>query len=146
MEKIENVYDKLKVEYSDLIYQTEYRNPNYEEIHFNQFLEKKFKKTELFHQYPSIKAKIDMELKRIYGERFDKYKIFPERGQIANVLFVNLKYYQSCVGINGSNSSISLPVFVLKYKKETILYDGYHRALQKMVNDELGIDAFILSI
>ena len=146
MEEIKNVYEKLKAQYPDLIYQTEYRNPNYEEIHFNRFLERKFKNIELFHRDPNIKAEIDEELKKIYGERFDKNKVFPEKGQIANVLLVNLKYYQPGVGITGSNSGISSPVFVLKYKTETILYDGYHRVLQKIANDELKIDAFILSI
>lgn len=146
MEAIRNVYEKLKAEYPDLIYQTIYRNPNYEEIQFNQFLERKFKNAELFHRDPNIKTELDKELKMLYGERFDKYKIFPEGRQITNVLYVSLKYYQAGVGINGSISSISSPVFVLEYKNETILYDGYHRVLQKMGNDELGVDAFILSI
>jgi hypothetical protein len=145
MECIENVCEKLMAEYPDLIYQTQHRDPNYEEIHFDRFLERKFNNSELFRDR-NIKVEIDNLLEETYGKRFHKHKIFRERGKIVHVLFRDLKYYQQGVGIRGSISNMNSPVLVVKYKSEAILYDGYHRALQTMANDEEGIDALILSI
>lgn len=146
MEAIKGVDKKIKEKFSDIIFETKYRNPNYEEIHFDLLLERIFPRMELFHTNFNIKSEIDNKLKELYGDRFDKHKIFKHSNQPIKVLFQKLKYYQKSVGINGSNTCMDIPVLVVRYRNETTLYDGYHRVLQRIMNDELEIDAYVLAV
>ena len=132
----------LKKEYPDLISTTiNYYPENYEVIDFEKFLNREFPDHNLF--IPELEwGTIITSFNNKYGKMNWKQEesFFKEHGVLKAVPFTELKYYQAKVGIKGpQHTKIDEPVFIFKHNNQFILYNGYHRALMFIVNDEIEI-------
>jgi hypothetical protein len=136
--------ESLKKDYPDIIGSTEFKYPeNYEIIHFDKFIDRIFPNLNAFISSEII-GEIQGILKRKYGNLDNCIK---DNGNLTYVKFEELKYYQPTVGINGPKyHQIDDPVYVIKYDDKTILFNGYHRALIHLLNNQVTINAYLLVI
>ena len=136
-----NNADFLKINYADIIV----LKNGYEQIKFESFFSRYFDKTiKLIDNRiiaEKIKDKYPNECDDIHKTYFLKY------GEEGSILISDLIFYQEYIGINGSRfHDIADPVFVIKYEGKLILWEGYHRILQKMLNKEIFIKSYLLTI
>jgi len=129
--------------YSDIIYLTSFRNPNYEEIHFDKFLERIFPSKETF--------LANFDLTKIRQQLADKYgnstTCFKDNGKLVDIEFQNLKYYQKGVGLIGPKyNQLDEPVHILSIDNYEMLYNGYHRTLYHMLNNVWTLKAYRLEL
>jgi hypothetical protein len=135
--------DFIDTEYSDIITMTAYRNPNYQVIDFQKFLERKLSVVQNFISADIIKSLRD----KIIAEYNNDKSCFNEFGTLSEISFKDLHYYQNEVGISGpKHNNIDEPVAILNVDNESILWNGYHRAFLKIANNNTTIKGYILTI
>lgn len=130
-------------DYSDIIYQTQYRLENYQVIHFDKFLSRYFSK-----QFCFIEAEIIEQLRnKLKGTFGNDRKCFIDYGSLQKINFTDLQYYQIDVGIDGPKfSDVNDPISILQIGKTYILYDGYHRAFKSILKQETLIQGNVLEL
>ena len=136
--------EKLKAEYSDIIHSTVNMYPeNYEVICFDKYLDKIFPNLNAF-----ISAEIIGEIRNILKQKYGNDNIcIKENGILQTVKVDNLKYYQPTIGISGpKHTQIDEPVYVINYDSKSILFNGYHRTLIHLQNNQSTINAYVLTI
>jgi len=119
----------LKKEYSELIKMTTFRDPNYEVIEFGAFVRRFLNDPDAFSE------QIFVAVKQQFTElKWNEKTCFREYGQLSDVPYRFLHYYQPEVGINGPwHTSLEEPVNMVRFDGKTILWNGYHRSLVRML-------------
>jgi len=130
--------------YSDIIYQTQYRMPeNYQVIHFDKFLSRYFSKQFCFIE-AGIIEQFRNKLKATFG---NDRKCFIDYGSLQKINFTDLQYYQPDVGIDGPKfSNVNDPVSILQIDKAYILFGGYHRAFKSILKQKTSIQGYVLEL
>ena len=129
--------------YSDIISFTKFRDPNYPEIQFDKYLMRLFPELNLFiPDFPSNDVK--NYIIKSYGNETTYFK---NNGELVDITFQNLYYYQKSVGVSGPKyNDINEPVFVLHLCDKDILFNGYHRSFLHLLNGKKTIKAYKLSL
>jgi hypothetical protein len=129
--------------YSDIIAMTKFRDPNYPEIQFDKYLERIMPgQNKFITDFDSNKIK--NYISKTFG---NETTYFQTNGELVEVTFQNLYYYQKTVGINGpKNNDINEPVFVLNIDDMEILFNGYHRTFLHLLNGKKMTKAYRLSL
>ncbi|HEX7904677.1 MAG TPA: hypothetical protein VF487_12415 [Chitinophagaceae bacterium] len=142
MEK--EVTEYLRAHYPEIIDMTQYHVPeNYEIIDFKKFLIKQFGQEVHFVDVDRI-ALLRTALINKYQNEKNCFKYF---GSIQEVEFSTLSYYQEEVGIRGPKfHQIDDPVYILQVENMQILWEGYHRALVKIIDGKEIIRGYVLTL
>jgi hypothetical protein len=115
---------------------------NYPVISFDKLLNKLFPNLNAF-----IPSETIREVRELLKQKYDSDVIcIKQNGVLKSFDFKELKYYQTRVGINGpQHTKLDEPVYVVHYKGENILLNGYHRTLIYLI-DSSTINAYYLSV
>ena len=134
----------IKERYADIICKTQNKIPtNYEVIRFDLFIERKFPNLNAFIPSDTI-SKIRTALVKKYG---NYNNCINEQGILKLVRPDELKYYQIEVGISGSkHTPIEEPVHVIQSNGSSILLNGYHRMLFRLVEEQMEVRAYVLEM
>jgi hypothetical protein len=134
--------NRLKREYPDLIRWSRSYNP-YEVIDFQKFIER-------FLQIPDAFYEVTLPIavrQRMRDLGLSEHDSFTEKGQIFDINFLDMVYYQPEVGINGPwHSQLDDPVHLVQFEGKTILWNGYHRSLANMLNGRTSAQGYMLSM
>ena len=138
------VTEYLRKHHAEIIDMTKYHVPeNYEVIDFKKLLIKQFRQDVHFID-ANIIATLRATLIKKYQNEKDCFKYF---GSIQEVKFSNLSYYQEEVGIRGPKfHQIDDPVYILQVGTTQILWEGYHRALVKIIEGKEAIKGYVLTL
>ena len=136
----------IEIEFSDLIFTKELMKPDglieYKAIDFKKFILRVFPKKNLTINLDT--NYISEFLKNRYGHDKD---CFLTNGKKSNYKLENLYYYQTDTGIEGPKyHGAETPVSIIKLKNEHILWEGYHRVLKKILQNEFSISAYELDM
>jgi hypothetical protein len=135
--------ETIKTKFPDLINTTAFRNPNYEVINFQNFINRFFGIESAFltgDQSQEIRIKLNIK-------KWNEQTCFKAYGYLHEASFISLRYYQKEVGIAGpKHCTIEEPVFILLIKDSLILWNGYHRALINILNGQKSIMGYILPL
>lgn len=135
--------EEICKQYSQIISETKFRNPNYLVISFEKYLKIIFPNHQLFIHDLDTRYIRETLLKRFNNDN----DCFKENGLLSTLEFKNLKYYQDEVGINGPmHSDINDPVYIIRFNNNDILYNGYHRGFQQLLKGQRTISTLILEI
>ena len=136
----------LSEQFGDLISQNTATKPNgiltYDVIDFKRLISLLF---------PNHNLTISIDTLKLRKELISKYKddkfCFSENGSLKQYHITNLLYYQTDTGLEGPKyHDINEPVSILKYKNQLILWEGYHRALMKIVSNDWSIRGYELEL
>jgi hypothetical protein len=76
-----------------------------------------------------------------------KKTYFFKYGILQPISIRDLRFYQKYIGIKGSYyHQLTDPLFVIKNEGEYILWEGYHRILQMIFNDQTTLTCYLLSL
>lgn len=135
--------EDIKSKYSEIISATQFRSQNYEVIDFKKFIRYHLGIFNFFLGEDEIRSIREILCERKVNDR----TCFSELGQIENIPFKSMKYYQSEVGLNGPmHTAIDEPVYILSFEHDYILWNGYHRSLIKIFNGELSVKGFVFNL
>ena len=135
-----NNSDFLAHNYIDIIH---IKN-GYSQIDFKEFLSRHFNRAFPFIENSEIHEKLKLKLKEEYGDIKKTY--FIKYGVLEIISISDLKFYQPYIGIAGPcYHQLTDPVFVIKNGDDYILWEGYHRILQKILNNETTINCYLMS-
>lgn len=133
--------DLIKDYYPDLITMTKFRQPNYAVIDFEALLAR------LWGQPASFLTLLEVGVIRqtMKDQKWVEQTCFAQFGRLAEVPFWAMNYYQKEVGIDGPKHSPSdEPVSIAQRGSDLILWNGYHRALVKILAGERSIKGYLL--
>jgi hypothetical protein len=135
-----NNSDFLVHNYTDIIH---VKN-GYSQIDFKEFLSRHFNRAFPFIDNSEIHEKLKLKLKEEYWDIKKTY--FIKYGVLEIISISDLKFYQLDVGIAGPcYHQLTDPVFVVKNGDDYVLWEGYHRILQKIINNETTINCYLMS-
>jgi len=129
--------------YSDIIFTAPNRIPEHQVINLEKFLKRFFPRHDLFISGLNIQD-VRNCLKSKYG---NDAKCFEEQGILLDFDVTKIKYYQQDVGIDGpKHKQITDPVYVVRYSKMDILFNGYHRTFYNLIQGQKLIKAYYLTL
>ena len=136
--------EQIKKEHADIIFLSpatvimvdgEYQTTRYDLIDTEKFLSRKYPNKELFNK------NLFIEISSIYKSRFIK------EGKEGTFKITDLIYGQESIGIHGpEDSGISNPLFVVKWKNNYILHNGYHRWLYLIYSGKKEVKCLVLDL
>jgi hypothetical protein len=113
--------------------------PYYNVIQFDSFIQRELQGQNKFIQNFDV-SKINAIIRETTLRQDDFFK---KNNEPIDITFKSLFYYQKDVGLEGPQySNCEDPVFVIIIEEKEILFNGYHRALKKILNGEKSIMAY----
>jgi hypothetical protein len=131
----------IESDYTDIISPRNSHN----QIDFEKFITRHFNLELTLIDNNDLTKKLKKKIGEEYGDIHKTY--FIKYGYLETIPILTLQFYQPFVGIDGPYyHSLNDPVFVIKEKDRYILWEGYHRVLSKILDNENLISCYILSI
>jgi hypothetical protein len=105
----------------------------------------------LAYYFPKLVLAIDIDIHDFRKPLIDKFgndrDCFKQSGVLQSFNITSLRYYQTDTGIDGPKfHQAQEPVSVIKSGNILLLWEGYHRVLRKIIEQEPVIRGYILEM